>query len=132
MTNPISNYENVFDRYARNQQQQFQQLNGGPTSGKGGYLGPAPTGGGSLNYPTTNSNNQSANSGQHQLMGLPATNTMHQSRTNCSSPASNSSITSKSSPSAGNLEQDLAFRTALRFLGKLFLNAFNDAGESFV
>lgn len=96
-----SNYENinnVFDKFARNQQ--FSKLNG-QTNNKG-YLNQQATTG-SLNYQQTNSNNQSTNSGySHQLMGLPTT-TM-QSRTNCSSPASNSSITtSKSSPTAGNL-----------------------------
>lgn len=136
-SNQSGNYDNlnsVFDRFARNQAQ-FQQLNGGqPTKGSG-YHAPA---GASLSYPTTNSNNQSTNSG-HQMMGLPATNTLHQSRINCSSPASNSSMTSKSSPSAGNFEDlghfesaDLVPRTFLRFLGKFFFSAFNDAGESFV
>lgn len=98
------NYENInnIDRSTRNQHQ-FQQLNGQTSSANStisttnkNYLNSS----GSLNY------NQSNNSSQFQLMGLPTTpnNTM-QSRTNCSSPASNSSsITTKSSPTtAGNL-----------------------------
>lgn len=106
VTNPIAftsqqqqsssgNYENinnVFDRFARNQQ--FQQLNGQTSDSNSvnkSYLNTS----GSSNY------NQSTSSSQHQMMGLPSANTM-QSRTNCSSPASNlSSITTKSSPTTG-------------------------------
>jgi len=97
VTNPLAftssqrqagNYENinnVFNRFQTN-----PQLNG-QTSINKGYLNTS----GSLNY------NQSINSSQNQIMGLPSTNTM-QSRTSCSSPASNSSsITTKSSPTAG-------------------------------
>lgn len=87
-SNTSSNYENinnVFDRFVKNQQIQMQNQNNQPK----GFLNVS----NSLNY------NQTANSNQHQIMGLPSNNNIP-SRTNCSSPFSSSSITSKNSTNA--------------------------------